>query len=35
LVRQADRAGISYPRLLQMVVKAAFEGPHDVDLPMV
>jgi len=36
LARQADRAGISYPRLLQMVVKAAFEGPpHDLDIPMV
>ena len=36
LARQADRAGISYARLLQMVVKAAFEGPpHDLDIPMV
>lgn len=36
LARQADRAGISYPRLLQMVVKAAFDGPpHDLDIPMV
>lgn len=36
LARQADRAGISYPRLLQMVVKAAFEGPpHDLDIPMI
>lgn len=36
LARQADRAGISYPRLLQMVVKAAMEGPpHDLDIPMV
>mgnify|MGYP005840665869 CR=1 FL=1 len=36
LPRQAERAGISYPRLLQMVVKAAFEGPpFDLDIPMV
>jgi len=36
LARQADRAGISYPRLLQMIVKAAMEGPpYDVDIPMV
>ncbi len=36
LARQAERAGIAYPRLLQMVVKAAFEGPpHDLDVPMV
>jgi len=36
LPRQAERAGISYPRLLQLVVKAAFEGPpFDLDIPMV
>jgi len=36
LARQADRAGISYARLLQMVVKAAFEGPpFDRDIPML
>ena len=35
LARQAERAGISYPRLLQMIVKAALEGPpYDVDIPM-
>ena len=36
LARQADRAGISYPRLLQMIVKAALEGPpYDADIPMI
>ena len=36
LARQADRAGISYSRLLQMVVKAALEGPpYDMDIPML
>lgn len=36
LARQADQAGISYPRLLQMIVKAALEGmPYDVDVPML
>jgi D-alanine-D-alanine ligase len=36
LARQAERAGIPYPRFLQMVVKAAFEGPpHDLDVPMI
>jgi len=36
LPRQAERAGIPYPRLLQMIVKAAFEGPpFDLNLPMV
>jgi D-alanine-D-alanine ligase len=35
LARQADRAGIPYPRLLQMIVKAAMEGPpYDADIPM-
>jgi D-alanine-D-alanine ligase-like ATP-grasp enzyme len=34
--RQADCAGISYPRLLQMIVKAALEGmSYDADTPMV
>jgi D-alanine-D-alanine ligase len=36
VARQADRAGISYPRLLQMIVDAALEGmPYDADVPMV
>jgi D-alanine-D-alanine ligase len=36
LARQAERAGISYPRLLQMIVKAALEGPpYDADIPMI
>ena len=36
LARQADRAGISYPHLLQMIVKAALEGmPYDADIPMM
>jgi D-alanine-D-alanine ligase len=36
LARQADHAGISYPRLLQMIVKAALEGmPYDADIPMI
>jgi D-alanine-D-alanine ligase len=36
VARQADRAGISYPRLLQMIVKAALEGmPYDTDVPMM
>jgi D-alanine-D-alanine ligase len=36
LSRQAERAGISYPHLLQMIVKAALEGmPYDADIPMM
>jgi D-alanine-D-alanine ligase len=36
LARQALQAGISYPRLLQMIVKAALEGmPYDADIPML
>ncbi len=36
LARSAERAGIPYPQLLQLVVKAALEGPpYDVDIPMV
>ncbi len=36
LSRQADRAGITYPKLLQMIVKAALEGPpYDADIPML
>jgi D-alanine-D-alanine ligase len=35
LARQAASAGITYPRLLQMIVKAALEGmPFDADVPM-
>ena len=35
LSRQAACAGITYPRLLQMIVKAALEGmPFDADVPM-
>jgi len=36
LVRQAERAGISYPHLLQMIVQAALEGPpHDAEVLML
>ena len=36
LARTADRAGLSYPQLLQHIVRAALEKqPYDVDLPMV
>ncbi len=36
VARQAERAGISYPRLLQMIVNAALEGmPYDADVPMI
>ncbi len=36
IARQADNAGISYPRLLQMIVKAALEGmPYDASVPMM
>ena len=36
LARQAERAGITYPRLLQMIVRAAAEGPpYDADIPML
>lgn len=35
LARSAQQAGISYPELLQTVIKAAFEGPpYDVFLPI-
>jgi D-alanine-D-alanine ligase len=35
LARSADRAGISYPQLLQMIIEAALEGPpYDVSVPM-
>jgi D-alanine-D-alanine ligase len=36
LARQALQAGVSYPRLLEMIVKAALEGhPYDAAIPMV
>jgi D-alanine-D-alanine ligase len=36
LARAADKAGIDYPRLLQMIVRVALERPlYDVDLPML
>lgn len=36
IARQALCAGITYPRLLQMVVKASLEGPpYDADIPMI
>jgi len=35
LARSAERAGIAYPRLLQIIVKAAMEGPpYDMKLPL-
>ena len=35
LARSAKKAGISYPELLQLIIKAAFEGPpFDLDLPI-
>ena len=35
LARSAEQAGISYPELLQAVIKAAFEGPpYDIHLPI-
>jgi D-alanine-D-alanine ligase len=35
LARSAKKAGISYPELLQLITKAAFEGPpFDPDLPI-
>lgn len=36
LARAAEKAGIDYPHLLQLVVRAALERPlYDVDLPML
>lgn len=36
LARSAEKAGISYPRLLQLVIKAALEKPpFDADIPMM
>ena len=35
LARSAEAAGIAYPQLLQVIVKAAFEGPpYDIQLPI-
>ena len=35
LARSAKKAGIGYPELLQLIIKAAFEGPpFDLDLPI-
>ena len=35
LARSAERGGMSYPELLQNIVKAAFEGPpYDKHLPI-
>lgn len=36
LARSANRAGIAYPRLLHLIISAAFEGPpNDLSLPMM
>jgi D-alanine-D-alanine ligase len=36
LARSAEKAGISYPQLLQMIVRAALEPqPYDLDIPML
>jgi D-alanine-D-alanine ligase len=36
LARSAERAGISYPQLLQMVIQAALEdAPYQVEVPMI
>ncbi len=36
LARSADKAGISYPQLIQMILDAALEGPpYDVSVPML
>jgi D-alanine-D-alanine ligase len=36
LARSAEKAGISYPQLLDMIIKAALEGPpYDVTIPML
>ncbi len=35
LARSAEKAGIKYPELLNLIIKAAFEGPpYDVRIPM-
>ena len=34
--RSAERAGIPYPKLLQLIVRAALEpAPYDQDVPML
>jgi hypothetical protein len=36
LARSAERAGIAYPKLLQLIVRAALEpAPYDQDVPML
>jgi D-alanine-D-alanine ligase len=36
IARQAERAGISFPELLKLILKAALERPpYDVDMPML
>jgi len=36
LARSAERAGISFPQLLQMILRAALEvQPHDINIPML
>ncbi|MCS7160170.1 MAG: hypothetical protein RMJ19_06835 [Gemmatales bacterium] len=36
IARQAERAGISFPELLRLILKAALERPpYDVDMPML
>ncbi|MCS7168169.1 MAG: hypothetical protein RMI91_03435 [Gemmatales bacterium] len=36
IARQAERAGISFPELLKLIIKAALERPpYDVDMPML
>ena len=36
LARSAEKAGISYPQLLQMILRAALEPtPYDLDIPMM
>ena len=35
LARSAEKAGIEYPQLLQVIIRAALEGaPYDTDVPM-
>jgi D-alanine-D-alanine ligase len=36
LARSAEKAGINFPQLLKLILKAALEGmPHDVNIPML
>jgi D-alanine-D-alanine ligase len=36
LARSAEKAGIAYPQLLQMIVRAALEPvPYDLEIPML